>query len=129
MLILEPKPEKVQTWFFYHYILLAYLLEKLKFVKIKQDCLLKFGVFLFELYSCHNGIPQIINSLLEKHAPLKQITKKEIERKSKPWITTGILTSIQNKNKIYYKFYKVKDQEGKDLLTSSSKIIEVFFQI
>ena len=37
---------------------------------------------------------QIINYLLEKHTLLKQITKREIKSKSKPWITTGILTSI-----------------------------------
>ena len=45
---------------------------------------------------------QIINSLLEKQIqiekqkqiPLKKITKKEIKAKVKPWITTGILTSI-----------------------------------
>ena len=47
---------------------------------------------------------QTINSLLEKHASLEQITKKEIKTKSKPWITTGILTSIRSKNKIYNKF-------------------------
>ena len=52
---------------------------------------------------------QIINFLLEKHTHLKQSTKKEIETKSKRWITTGILTSIRNKNKIYYKFCKAKD--------------------
>ena len=52
---------------------------------------------------------QIINFLLEKHTQLKQSTKKEIETKSKRWITTGILTSIRNKNKIYYKFCKAKD--------------------
>ena len=40
-------------------LLLAYLYEKLKFVKIKQDCLLKFGVFLSELYVHHIGIPLV----------------------------------------------------------------------
>ena len=54
---------------------------------------------------------QIINSLLEKYAPLKQITKKEIKTKNNPWITTGILTSIRRKNEIYNKFCKAKDQE------------------
>ena len=48
----------------------------------------------------HSGKFLTNNSLLEKHA-LKQTTKKEIKTKSKPWITTGILTSIRNKNKIY----------------------------
>ena len=48
--------------------------------------------------------------------PLKQITQKVIKTKSKSWITTGILTSIRNKNNIYNRFYKAKDQERKDLL-------------
>ena len=41
---------------------------------------------------------------------------KNIKTKSKLWITTGILTSIQNKNKIWNKFCKAKDQKRKDLL-------------
>ena len=64
---------------------------------------------------------ELINSLIEKHAPLKQITKKKIKTKSKPWITTGILTSILNKNKKYNKFCKTKDQERKDLLYQQFK--------
>ena len=60
------------------------------------------------------NVLQRINSLLEKHAPLKQITKKEIKTKSKPCITTCILTSSWNKNKIYNKFCKAKDQKRKD---------------
>ena len=65
---------------------------------------------------------QTINSLLEKHASLEQITKKEIKTKSKPWITTGILTSIRSKNKIYNKFWKAKDRKRKkDLLHQQFK--------
>ena len=67
------------------------------------------------------NILQIFSSLLEKHAPLKQIIKKEIKTKSKPWIKTGILTSIRNKNKIYNKFCKAKDQKQKDLLHQQFK--------
>ena len=64
---------------------------------------------------------QIFNSLLEEHAPLKQIIKKEIKTKSKPWVTTGILISIRNKNKIYNKFCKAKYQKRKDLLHQQFK--------
>ena len=60
---------------------------------------------------------QIINSPLEKYAHLKQITKKEIKTKSKPWITSGISTSIRNKNKIYNKF----NQKRKNLLHQQFK--------
>ena len=57
---------------------------------------------------------QILSSPLEKHVPLRR--KMEIKTKSKPWITPGILALIRNKNKIYSKFCKAKDQEQKDLL-------------
>ena len=54
--------------------------------------------------------------------PLKQITQKVIETKSKSWITTGILTSFRNKNNIYNRFYKAKDQERKDLLHTTPAV-------
>ena len=73
------------------------------------------------VYTSLRNFLQKINSLLEKHAPLKQITKKEIKTKSKPWIPAGILTSIRNKNKIYNKFCKAKDQKQKDLLHQQFK--------
>ena len=52
----------------------------------------------------------ITNSLPDKHAPMKQITKKQIKTKSKPWITKAILTSINKKYKIRSKSLKAKDQ-------------------
>ena len=73
------------------------------------------------VYTSLRNFLQKINSLLEKHAPLKQITKKEIKTKSKPWIPAGILTSIRNKNKIYNKFCKAKYQKRKDLLHQQFK--------
>ena len=45
----------------------------------------------------------ITSSLLDRYAPLKQVTKKDMKTQSKPWITTGILTSIRKKVKIHSK--------------------------
>ena len=64
----------------------------------------------------------IINSLLDKHAPMKQITKKEIKTKSKPWITKGILTLINKKYKIRNKSLKAKDQNRKEALNQEYKM-------
>ena len=64
----------------------------------------------------------ITNSLLDKHAPMKQITKKEIKTKSKPWITKGILTSINKKYKIRSKSLKAKDQNRKEALNQEYKM-------
>ena len=45
----------------------------------------------------------ITSSLLDRYAPLKQVTKKDMKTQSKPWITKGILTSIRKKVKIHSK--------------------------
>lgn len=44
---------------------------------------------------------RLVNQKLDKHAPLKEVTK--IERKGiiKPWITKGIKTSMKERDKLY----------------------------
>ena len=64
----------------------------------------------------------ITNSLLDRYAPLKQVTKKDLKTKSKPWITKGILISIINKVKIHSKSLKAKDQTRKEALNQEYKI-------
>ena len=64
---------------------------------------------------------KIIESLLDKHAPLKQLTKKQLKTKSKPWITKGILTSRNKKEKIHSKFLKAKDPTRKEWLGQEYK--------
>ena len=63
----------------------------------------------------------MINALLNNHIPKKPITKKELNTKSNPWLTGGILTSVKNENKIYNKFYKANDQTRKQLLHEKFK--------
>ena len=46
------------------------------------------------------NVLNITNLLLDRYAPLKQVTKKDMKTQSKPWITKGILTSIRKKVKI-----------------------------
>ena len=52
-----------------------------------------------------------LNKLLNKHAPLKPISKRSLRKQQKPWITKGIRTSIKIKNSLYYsgdsKTYKI----------------------
>ena len=54
-----------------------------------------------------------INSITDRHAPLKKMSLKEHKLKLKPWIMKGILTSINNKNKTYRKYCRAKDQNRK----------------
>ena len=47
--------------------------------------------------------------IIQRHAPLKHLSKKQQKQRKKPWITNGILKSISLKNKYYKKFLKSKD--------------------
>ena len=47
--------------------------------------------------------------LINKNAPMRYATKKENKRHHKPWITSGILKSIKQKNKLLKTFLKTKD--------------------
>ena len=56
-----------------------------------------------------------LNKLINKHAPLRSLSKRKIKRLSKPWITKGIRKSIRIKNELFfsgdrdkYKFYRNK---------------------
>ena len=47
--------------------------------------------------SFYDRIAEIIN----KHAPIRNLSRKETKSPSKPWVTPGIKTSIRNKEKFY----------------------------
>jgi hypothetical protein len=49
--------------------------------------------------------------ILNKHFPLKILTKKELELECKPWITNGILISSKIKNKTFKQFKKSGKQD------------------
>ena len=44
-----------------------------------------------------------VNEILGKHAPFKKLSIQDEKLSKKPWITTGILNSIKNKNRLYRK--------------------------
>ena len=55
------------------------------------------------------------NKVINKHVLIKQISRRQLKRFSKPWITQGIRASIKTKNKLFasgdqtkYKFYRNK---------------------
>ena len=49
-----------------------------------------------------------LSEIIDAHIPIKQLSRRELKIKSKPWITPAIKTSIQIKNKLYKKFLKTK---------------------
>ena len=47
--------------------------------------------------------------VVNQHAPLRPQTRKEFELSTKPWLSKGILKSIQAKNALFTKCYKKND--------------------
>ena len=62
-----------------------------------------------------------IDSLLETHAPLKKLNKKELKFLTKPCITQGLQNSIKKKNNVYSKCLKCKNQKLKEFYHSNYK--------
>ena len=52
----------------------------------------------------------VVNATLDKHAPIKEFTKKEEKDKLKPWLTKGIKKSMLIRDKFYKQMIKEKDQ-------------------
>ena len=56
------------------------------------------------------------NQILDKHAPYKKLSIQEVKLSYKHWITTEILNSIKNKNRIHRKVISAKDSGRKTKL-------------
>ena len=61
-----------------------------------------------------------ITLCIDKHVPLRKLTRKEIKSVSKPWITPGIIESSKIKNNLYKKYLSTKDVY---FLTNISSIV------
>ena len=48
------------------------------------------------------------NEIINKHIPLKKLSRKAVKQTAKPWVTPAIQTSIIIKNKYYKKFISTK---------------------
>ena len=55
------------------------------------------------------NLTTVFNSVLDRHAPMRQMSRKEKRLTDKPWITKGILISIKTKNRLYKKYFKNKN--------------------
>ncbi|XP_057310296.1 uncharacterized protein LOC130648273 [Hydractinia symbiolongicarpus] len=64
------------------------------------------------------------NSLLDKYAPLKTTCNIKTRKKSNPWITNGILTSITKRDLLHKRFLREKDPYFKSLLLEVSKSVK-----
>ena len=50
----------------------------------------------------------VVSNIIDRHIPVKQLSRRELKLKSKPWITLGIKKSIQIKKNLYKKIIKTK---------------------
>ena len=49
-----------------------------------------------------------LSEVVDLHVPVKQLSKQDLKAQSRPWITSGIRSSIRIKNDLYKKFLKTK---------------------
>ena len=49
-----------------------------------------------------------LNEIINKHAPLRPISKRRLKQMNKPWITSGIRKSIKVKNQLFHSGYTNK---------------------
>ena len=54
-----------------------------------------------DLHETATKITDLIKSIADKHAPIRQLSQKKQKLCTKPWITNGILKSIKTKHKLY----------------------------
>ena len=62
-----------------------------------------------------------MNSILDEHAPLKQVNKYKLKFKSNPLITLAIPKSIRVKNNLLKRFINSKDPETKEIFDEQLK--------
>ena len=71
-----------------------------------------------------NNLFESTSKVIDDYIPLRKLTNKEFKRRFKPWISKGILISINRKNKLYSKYIKCKNNEIKILLFNDYKTLK-----
>ena len=56
-----------------------------------------------------NNFYEVINDVLDKHAPYQKVTKYILKLENKPWITAGIQNSTKIENKLFKTYSNKKD--------------------
>ena len=64
---------------------------------------------------------KIINEILDKHAPLKNVSNKEYKRMFKPWISKSILKQINKRDYFFRKYLNEKDAKKKESFRNEFK--------
>ena len=64
-----------------------------------------------------------INEIIDKHVPLKKLTKKDFKLQAKPWITAGMIKSIKRRDNLLRQYINTKDAFHKDVIHKKYKIL------
>ena len=64
------------------------------------------------------------SKVIDDYIPLRKITNNEFKRRYKPWISKGILISINRKNKLYKKYIKCANNDSKLLTYNEYKTLK-----
>ena len=70
---------------------------------------------LFELFF------EKMNTLIDVHAPLKRLSRKQVKKGGKPWITKGLKTSINKRDQLLNLINKEKNEQIKRELQTKHK--------
>ena len=62
-----------------------------------------------------------IERLLDEMAPVRRLSRNEINLLTRPWITNGLLKSMKNRDKIHKSFLKEKDTTKKEIIFKNYK--------
>ena len=63
-----------------------------------------------------------INILLDKHAPVEPVSNRYLKQHRKPWVDKDLLKLFKERDKMYKKFQKEKDDTVKKVLFDNFKV-------
>ena len=69
-------------------------------------------------YACFD---KSVNEIIDKHAPLKKLNKKELKLREKPWITPDIIKTIKIRDKLLRSYIKANEGKHKEQLHKEYK--------
>ena len=62
-----------------------------------------------------NSLIATFKDILDRHAPLRPMSKKEQRLSNKPWITPEVLHSIKTKTKLFQNYFEGNNPDKKNL--------------
>ena len=62
-----------------------------------------------------------MEELLDEMAPVRRLSKKEINLLTRPWITNAILKSIKDRDRTHKSYLKENNDEKRKIFTNCTK--------